>query len=171
MVATNNFPEAYSTFQKALQTETGNTMILNNMGVCLLYAGKLNDAIKLYERAIEMTPHKSLNESVIVNLCSLYELELNNSRARKLELMRLINRHKAVFRVNLEMCLKLQNMPPNTISTSIKSAMAVTSTTSAITNSTATTTLNTTALTTTATSLMTGSPQIATSFTTSSQVI
>ncbi|KAI8115946.1 hypothetical protein FF38_07283 [Lucilia cuprina] len=107
-VAKNDFPEAYATFQKALHLETGNTMILNNMGVCLLYAGKLKDAINLFERAINLNPQKSLNESLLVNLSTLYELESNNSKNKKLNLLRLINRYKPDLNISLEICLKLQ---------------------------------------------------------------
>ncbi|XP_075161705.1 trafficking protein particle complex subunit 12-like isoform X2 [Haematobia irritans] len=107
-VAQNDFPEAYATFQKALHLESGNTMILNNMGVCLLYAGKLKEAITLFERAINLNPQKSLNESLLVNLSTLYELESNNSKNKKLNLLRLINRYKPDLNISLEICLKLQ---------------------------------------------------------------
>ncbi|XP_030243033.1 trafficking protein particle complex subunit 12 [Drosophila navojoa] len=107
-VAKNDFPEAYLIFQKALHLDSGNTMILNNMGVCLLYAGKLKDAINLYERAINLNPQKSLNESLLVNLSTLYELESNNSKAKKLNLLRLINRYKPDLNISVEICLKLQ---------------------------------------------------------------
>ncbi|KAH8405271.1 hypothetical protein KR222_001009 [Zaprionus bogoriensis] len=107
-VAKNDFPEAYLIFQKALHLDSGNTMILNNMGVCLLYAGKLKDAINLYERAINLNPQKSLNESLLVNLSTLYELESNNSKAKKLNLLRLINRFKPDLTYSVEICLKLQ---------------------------------------------------------------
>lgn len=107
-VAKNDFPEAYLIFQKALHLDSGNTMILNNMGVCLLYAGKLKDAINLYERAINLNPQKSLNESLLVNLSTLYELESNNSNAKKLNLLRLINRFKPDLNISVEICLKLQ---------------------------------------------------------------
>lgn len=107
-VAKNDFPEAYLIFQKALHLDSGNTMILNNMGVCLLYAGKLKDAINLYERAINLNPQKSLNESLLVNLSTLYELESNNSKAKKLNLLRLINRFKPDLTISVEICLKLQ---------------------------------------------------------------
>uniref|UniRef100_A0A1A9V575 TPR_REGION domain-containing protein n=1 Tax=Glossina austeni TaxID=7395 RepID=A0A1A9V575_GLOAU len=107
-VAKNDFPEAYATFQKALHLESGNTMILNNMGVCLLYAGKLKDAINLFERAINLNPQKSLNESLLVNLSTLYELESNHSKNKKLNLLRLINRYKPDLNISLEICLKLQ---------------------------------------------------------------
>ncbi|XP_030387046.1 trafficking protein particle complex subunit 12 [Scaptodrosophila lebanonensis] len=107
-VAKNDFPEAYLVFQKALHLDSGNTMLLNNMGVCLLYAGKLKDAINLYERAIHINPQKSLNESLLVNLSTLYELESNNSKAKKLNLLRLINRFKPDLNISIELCLKLQ---------------------------------------------------------------
>ncbi|ALC44780.1 CG11396 [Drosophila busckii] len=107
-VANNDFPEAYLIFQKALHLDSGNTMILNNMGVCLLYAGKLKDAINLYERAINLNPQKSLNESLLVNLSTLYELESNNSKVKKLNLLRLINRFKPDLNISVEICLKLQ---------------------------------------------------------------
>lgn len=126
LIATNDFPEAYSTFQKALHMESGNTMILNNMGVSLLYAGKLKDAINLYERALTLVPHKALNENCVVNLCALYELELSNPRSRKLNLLRLLNRHRASFRMNLEICLKLQT---TTMTTTIASSTPTTPTT------------------------------------------
>ncbi|KAH8256072.1 hypothetical protein KR026_006726 [Drosophila bipectinata] len=109
-VAKNDFPEAYVIFQKALHLDSGNTMILNNMGVCLLYAGKLKDAINLYERAINLNPQKSLNESLLVNLSTLYELESNNSKAKKFNLLRLINRFKPDLNISIEICLKLQAM-------------------------------------------------------------
>lgn len=107
-VAKNDFPEAFLIFQKALHLDSGNTMILNNMGVCLLYAGKLKDAINYYERAINLNPQKSLNESLLVNLSTLYELESNNSKTKKLNLLRLINRFKPDLTYSVEICLKLQ---------------------------------------------------------------
>ncbi|XP_036326771.1 trafficking protein particle complex subunit 12 [Rhagoletis pomonella] len=108
-VAENDFRGAYAIFQKALHLESGNTMILNNMGVCLLYEGKLKDAIKLFEHAINLNPQKSLNESLLVNLSTLYELESNNSKHRKLNLLRLINKYKPDLNISLEVCLKLQS--------------------------------------------------------------
>ncbi|TMW41021.1 hypothetical protein DOY81_013900, partial [Sarcophaga bullata] len=108
-VAKNDFPEAYATFQKALHLETGNTMILNNMGVCLLYAGKLKDAINLFEKSHQFkSPEIIKDESLLVNHLYLYELESNNSKNKKLNLLRLINRYKPDLNISLEICLKLQ---------------------------------------------------------------
>lgn len=78
------------------------------MGVCCLYSGKLKDAIKYFELAVSSNPHKGLNESLLLNLSTLYELESSNDVHKKLELLKQINRHKTDLNINLEFCLKLQ---------------------------------------------------------------
>ncbi|XP_037908768.1 trafficking protein particle complex subunit 12 [Hermetia illucens] len=108
-VAQNDFFEAHNNFQKALNVDPTNTMLLNNMGVCLLYSGKLKDAIALFEKAINMNPQKSLNENLLINLSTLYELESSNSRNKKLNLLRLVNRFKPDLNISLDYCLKLQS--------------------------------------------------------------
>ncbi|XP_055383795.1 trafficking protein particle complex subunit 12 [Condylostylus longicornis] len=107
-VAQNDFQEAFMNFQKALHLDNQNTMLLNNMGVCLLYCGKLKDAIHIFESSINMSPQQSLNESLLINLSTLYELESSNSKAKKLKLLKLINKFKPDLNISLEFCLKLQ---------------------------------------------------------------
>lgn len=106
-VAQNDFKEAFVFFQKAHDTDPSNTLILNNMGVCLLYSGKLKEAISMFERAIAANTQRSLNESILLNLCTLYELESSNDVSKKLALLKQINRHKADLNINIEYCLKL----------------------------------------------------------------
>ncbi|KAJ6647701.1 Trafficking protein particle complex subunit 12 [Pseudolycoriella hygida] len=108
-VAQNDFQTAYSYFENALKLESANTMVLlNNMGVCKLYTGKLKDAIALFERAVISNPQKGLNESLLLNLSTLYELESSKDVIKKLTLLKQINRHKNDLNINLEYCLKLQ---------------------------------------------------------------
>uniref|UniRef100_A0A182IW73 Uncharacterized protein n=1 Tax=Anopheles atroparvus TaxID=41427 RepID=A0A182IW73_ANOAO len=107
-VAQNDFQNAFDLFQKASTAAPSNTMLYNNMGVCLLYSGKLKEAIKLYESAIQRNPKPCLNESLLVNLSTLYELESNNAKDKKINLLRLVNRHRADLTVGLDVCLKLQ---------------------------------------------------------------
>lgn len=78
------------------------------MGVCKLYSGKLKEAIGLFERAVISNPQKGLNESLLLNLSTLYELESSNDVIKKLALLKQINRHKNDLNINLEYCLKLQ---------------------------------------------------------------
>lgn len=77
------------------------------MGVCCLYSGKLKEAISYFEISIKSNPGKGLNENLILNLSTLYELESSNDVSKKLDLLRQINRHKSDLIINLELCLKL----------------------------------------------------------------
>ncbi|XP_058466496.1 trafficking protein particle complex subunit 12 [Malaya genurostris] len=109
-VAQNDFQSAYGVFQKATTLDNSNTMVYNNMGVCLLYSGKLKEAIKLFEGAVHRNPRSALNESLMVNLATLYELESNNSKEKKVALLKLVNKHRADLSVGLDVCLKLQTV-------------------------------------------------------------
>lgn len=106
-VAQNDFKEAYTFFQKSLAINPTNALVLNNMGVCLLYLGKQKDAISLFERAITANEQRMNGESLILNLCTLYELESNNDVSKKLSLLKQINRQKSELNINIEYCLKL----------------------------------------------------------------
>lgn len=107
-VAQNDFKEALSFFQKSLAIDPTNALVLNNMSVCLLYLGKQKDAIETFERAITANnERKSLSESLILNLCTLYELESSNDVSKKLALLKQLNRHPTELNINIEYCLKL----------------------------------------------------------------
>lgn len=108
-VAQNDFKEAYAFFQRAQAIDTTNPLVLNNMGVCLLYLGKhVKEAISIFEQAINCTnQQQNLSESLILNLCTLYELESSNDVSKKLALLKQINRQKTELNINIEYCLKL----------------------------------------------------------------
>lgn len=106
-VAQNDFKEAYAFFQKSMATDPTNALVLNNMAVCLLYLGKQKDAIGIFERAITANEQKDLSESLILNLCTLYELESSNDVSKKLALLKQINRRPSELNINIEYCLKL----------------------------------------------------------------
>ncbi|CAH1994505.1 unnamed protein product [Acanthoscelides obtectus] len=94
-IAQSAFDEAYVAFQQASQLEPSNIMILNNMGVCLLYGGHLKEAIAVLESAISSNPVHALQESLLLNLCTLYDMESSKGRMKKFALLRQISRYQA----------------------------------------------------------------------------
>ncbi|XP_018335736.1 trafficking protein particle complex subunit 12 [Agrilus planipennis] len=94
-VAQNSFNEAYTFFQKASLLEPNNVMILNNMAVCLLYGGHLKEAIGVLEAAIAQSPVQALQESLLLNLCTLYDMESSKGRLKKFALLRQISKYQA----------------------------------------------------------------------------
>ncbi|KAL3288450.1 hypothetical protein HHI36_002895 [Cryptolaemus montrouzieri] len=94
-VAQNNFDEAFYNFQEASVLEPNNLMILNNMSVCLLYGGQLKEAISVLESAISVNPPHALHESLLLNLCTLYDMESSKGRMKKFALLRQISLYQA----------------------------------------------------------------------------
>lgn len=94
-IAQQNFDEAYLYFQQASNLEPSNIMILNNMGVCLLYGGHLKEAISVLESAIATNPMHALHESLILNLCTLYDMESSRGIMKKFALLRQISKYSA----------------------------------------------------------------------------
>lgn len=76
------------------------------MAFCLFYSGKLIEAISLLESRIHSSPSKYLNESLLFNLCTLYELESSKALKKKLNLLLWLNVY-AGDGFN-ETCLQLQ---------------------------------------------------------------
>ena len=61
------------------------------MAFCLFYSGHLRDAISLIEKHINTNPTKNLNETLVFNLCTLYELESSKAQQKKLTLLLWLN--------------------------------------------------------------------------------
>lgn len=93
-VAQNAFQEAYGCFQSASAIDPSSVMLINNMAVCLLYTGQLKAAVRLYESVVNRHPVKSLQEPVLLNMCTSYELHTTHCKQTKLYLLRQLNRYK-----------------------------------------------------------------------------
>lgn len=65
------------------------------MGVCLLYGGHLKEAISVLESAIANNPMHALHESLILNLCTLYDMESSKGITKKFALLRQISKYSA----------------------------------------------------------------------------
>lgn len=61
------------------------------MAFCLFYSGNLKEAIAFIEKQIHSNPRKVLNESLLFNLCTLYELESSKAQQKKANLLLWLN--------------------------------------------------------------------------------
>ncbi|XP_070556829.1 trafficking protein particle complex subunit 12-like [Ptychodera flava] len=92
-LAQSNYAEAHSNFVEVLKIDPDNALAINNMSVCLLYVGKLKEALKTLENLVHKDP-KYLQEGVLFNLCTVYELESSRSMHKKQVLLDLVNKHR-----------------------------------------------------------------------------
>lgn len=76
------------------------------MAICLLYLGKLKEAIKLFEDCLNQNPVAALHESILLNICTLYELESTVCLEQKISILKLLTNYKGDG-INMA-CLKLQ---------------------------------------------------------------
>ncbi|ESN96659.1 hypothetical protein HELRODRAFT_107639 [Helobdella robusta] len=99
------YAEAYSSFKHLFEQDKNNLTALNNMCVCALYLGRLREALRQLELIIYTSPKTFLQEVVVLNLCTLYELESSRAIVKKQNLLRLIGQHRGTgFNVS---CLKM----------------------------------------------------------------
>ncbi len=76
------------------------------MAVCLLYRGKQKEAVNLLEAVVSANPTSGLHESLLLNLCTLYELESSTSMENKHKMLKMVSKYKGDA-ISLH-CLKLQ---------------------------------------------------------------
>lgn len=90
-IANGLYKEAYEVLSEADTLVPNNPITVNNMSFCLFYSGNLKAAIQLIEQFIINNPNKNVNESLIFNLCTLYELESAKAHQKKLKLLLWLN--------------------------------------------------------------------------------
>lgn len=76
------------------------------MAVCLLYCGKQKEAVNLLETVLSTNPTVGLHESLLLNLCTLYELESSSAKENKKTILKMVSKYKGDA-ISLH-CLKLQ---------------------------------------------------------------
>lgn len=76
------------------------------MAVCLLYCGKQKEAVNLLELVVSNNPTLGLHESLLLNLCTLYELESSTAMENKYKMLKMVAKYKGDA-ISLN-CLKLQ---------------------------------------------------------------
>lgn len=71
-----------------------------------MHCGKQKEAVNLLEAVINANPTAGLQESLLMNLSTLYELESSTAMENKYKMLRLVSKYKGDA-VSLH-CLKLQ---------------------------------------------------------------
>ena len=92
-IASNNYLEAYELLTKANEKYAGDPIVVNNMSVCLLYLGRLKEALNLLESNLTEHPDRFLEESYVLNLATLYELESSYAGQKKQALLDLMSKY------------------------------------------------------------------------------
>ncbi|KAK1308268.1 hypothetical protein QJS10_CPA09g00522 [Acorus calamus] len=83
-VVEKEFTEAVREYEVCVERDPSDVVAINNKALCLMYSRDLSGAIKVLEGALERVPTEALNETVVVNLCSMYELaHVNHSDIKK----------------------------------------------------------------------------------------
>ncbi|XP_023231905.1 trafficking protein particle complex subunit 12-like isoform X2 [Centruroides sculpturatus] len=105
-IAQNGYADAYNYYKQAYSLDSNKPMLLNNMAICLLYMGKLKEALALLEKTVQGNTPMCLHDGIIFNICTLYELESSQSFSRKQTMLNLVAKH-ASDNFNT-WCLKIQ---------------------------------------------------------------
>lgn len=77
MVA-KDYVSAVREYDECIERDNMDILAINNKALCLMYLRDLSDSIKVLENALERVPTVALNETIVVNLCSMYELAYVN---------------------------------------------------------------------------------------------
>ncbi|XP_072970838.1 uncharacterized protein [Typha angustifolia] len=83
-VVAKDYVSAVREYEVCIERDPADVVAVNNKALCLMYSRDLSDAIKVLEGALERVPTAALNETLIVNLCSMYELAyVNHENVKK----------------------------------------------------------------------------------------
>ncbi|KAK7305980.1 hypothetical protein VNO77_43894 [Canavalia gladiata] len=73
-----DYVSAVREYEECIERDHSDIVAVNNKALCLMYLRDLSDSIKVLENALERVPTVALNETLVVNLCSMYELAYVN---------------------------------------------------------------------------------------------
>lgn len=73
-----DYVSAVREYEECIERDYKDVVAINNKALCLMYLRDLSDSIKVMENALERVPTVALNETLVVNLCSMYELAYVN---------------------------------------------------------------------------------------------
>eukprot|EP00347_Sterkiella_histriomuscorum_P001642 403371239 len=70
-----NYKDAIEQFRKILSYRPMNLVALNNSATCQIFCNETAKSIETLEKLIKMDPKKNLNEQIVQNLMSFYEIQ------------------------------------------------------------------------------------------------
>ncbi|KAJ6918853.1 hypothetical protein NC651_012957 [Populus alba x Populus x berolinensis] len=73
-----DYLSAVREYDECIERDGMDVVAINNKAICLMYLRDLSDSIKVLENSLERVPTVALNETLVVNLCSMYELAYVN---------------------------------------------------------------------------------------------
>ncbi|XP_077213007.1 tetratricopeptide repeat (TPR)-like superfamily protein [Tasmannia lanceolata] len=83
-LVSKDYVSAVREYEECIERDSLDVVAINNKALCLMYLRDLSDSIKMLESALERAPTVALNETLVVNLCSMYELAyVNHSEVKK----------------------------------------------------------------------------------------
>ncbi|XP_060213097.1 uncharacterized protein LOC132640505 [Lycium barbarum] len=77
-IVEKDYVSAVREYEECIERDGMDMVAMNNKALCLMYSRDLSDAIKVLENSLERVPTVALNETLVVNLCSMYELAYVN---------------------------------------------------------------------------------------------
>jgi tetratricopeptide (TPR) repeat protein len=91
-LALDQYSTAIEHFSAVLEREPSNLAAANNKAICLLYTCDLSRAVSTLEDVIRRNPELNLNETLVFNLSTLYDLQSDNSQEKKKVIMSLASK-------------------------------------------------------------------------------
>ncbi|GFZ18594.1 tetratricopeptide repeat (TPR)-like superfamily protein [Actinidia rufa] len=73
-----DYVSAVREYEECIERDGSDVVAVNNKALCLMYLRELSGSISVLESALERVPTVALNETLVVNLCSMYELAYVN---------------------------------------------------------------------------------------------
>eukprot|EP01132_Coremiostelium_polycephalum_P006077 gene6077-7571_t len=86
-IATDQYPKSIECFEKIIQLDPSNITAVNNKCISMLYTCDLGGALSTLETLIQTEKERAIDETLIFNICSLYELASEKSNEKKKSIM------------------------------------------------------------------------------------
>lgn len=83
-LAGKDYVSAVREYEECIERDETDIVAVNNKALCLMYLRDLTASIKVLENALERVPNMALDETLVTNLCSMYELAyVNHSEVKR----------------------------------------------------------------------------------------